>query len=162
MTGDNSTLTITLTVEPIHIREVGRSFSVRYNQGSSVSEHNPDDVLSRGRDGSDKDLVVPGLAKRDNHSFDDVWTYGYNPDIEDRLTVFPIDGLSADLLKYVYVVLYSTLRRHLSLPLTQPTPGNSTPPTSPSHASTARYTLTSPSASTSTFPSTPSPTGHPA
>ena len=102
VTSDKETLTITLSIEPIHMREVGRSFGVRYNQGSGEYGHN-EDLVSRTPD--EDDDLEPDLAKRDTHSFDDVWTYGYTPDIEDRLTIFPFDGLSGDLLRCVCVSL---------------------------------------------------------
>ncbi|KAI0743230.1 hypothetical protein BC629DRAFT_249560 [Irpex lacteus] len=74
---DAPSLTITLTVEPISMREVGRSFSVRYDH--TGGSH---DLLSRDE-----------MAKRDIHSFDRVFTYAYNPTIDERLQLFPFQNL---------------------------------------------------------------------
>lgn len=80
-------LTITLTVELISMREVGRSFSVRYDH--TGGSH---DLLSRDE-----------MAKRDVHSFDRVFTYAYNPTIDERLQLFPFQDLQVaeSLLQYV-------------------------------------------------------------
>ena len=67
-------LRVALAVEPVQMRDIVKSFAVKYRHGSASSWAPPDSN---------------GIARRDEHGFDNTFNFGYNPTIDARLPLFP-------------------------------------------------------------------------
>lgn len=93
--------TLTIPATPVPLRDVVRSFAVRYDHaGASTWD---------ARD------AVGGLARRDEHALDDLFNFGFNPDIPARMPLFPPnttldDGVAAAVLSYVVLFPPSGLK----------------------------------------------------
>ncbi|GJE85183.1 hypothetical protein PsYK624_012610 [Phanerochaete sordida] len=71
---DGRSLSLTLVVEPVRMRDIVKSFSVKYSHGGAQTWA-PRDALD--------------LTRRDEHGFDDTFNFGFNPSIDPRLALFP-------------------------------------------------------------------------
>ena len=99
MQEDASDRLLTFLVKPVVMRDIVKSFGVTYN-------HNGASVWNNGH--------VRDFSPRDEHGFDDVYNFGFNPDLASRLPLFPPnstidDGVSEALLRYVVHALTSHL-----------------------------------------------------
>ena len=65
---------VTLAVDSVNIREIVKAFAVKYNH-NGASSWAVRDVL--------------GLPRRDEHGTDAAFNFGYNPNIDARLPLFP-------------------------------------------------------------------------
>lgn len=105
MLEDASSWRLTFLVEPVAIRDIIKSFGVRYNHNGARSWAAAEVIRQ---------------SRRDEHGKDTTFNVGFNPDLGSRLPLFPPnttldDGVSETIIRWVKLLNVQTSRSSLHI-----------------------------------------------